>query len=194
MKEGIHTENTTDAVYGGTELDMVNNLSVINIIDQCKITLKNDEKIIAYSRRKSNIAAGASMMLFGSMAGIDLFRYLLKTNLAGTILSIVLSITIVFMGIRLVFHIKKQLVLVTNFRVILSKINCLGSYISSCTELTIREIKKATSFRRVSYHLKHKGMGMVLIKLISGKSVLLPTLYCGDIVTEAINREVKKWL
>ena len=178
--------------YGDTVLDITDDPSTINVLAKSKISIDNDERIIAYSRRKPNFAAGTAMMFVGIVAGIDLFRYFLLTNLAGALLSFTLCTAIVFLGIRLVFYAKRQLVFVTNFRIILSRIDCLGRYAAPCTELKIQDIINAKNLKNASHYLNRKSTGEILIRLISGKSILLPKFYCGDIVAEAINREVSK--
>lgn len=149
------------------------------------------EMVREFSYRKPAIWTGLFLVFAGVVVLVDIITHFLFRGLVWSIPFLILCLIQIYLGIRLAILVRREYVFVTSRRVVYQKMNLWGKPAANARSVLISDIACAHLFKRAVMFQAQSGGGDLLLKLKSNKKWLLPALYHGEYVTEAIASELK---
>ena len=158
---------------------------------QVEELLYSDELLISVTNRKPLFISGLFCVIIGILFSVQASFYLLATHHYWGIPIVLFSIVIIWVGFRLVFFIRKEIVFVTNQRIAHIKVDFSGRGFQVPFSIPLSEIAKVHLYRDTILFRSFKSQyGDIIVKRKNGSSYLVPTLMDSVLVFEIITAEL----
>lgn len=172
---------------GGIGSQLAGQPQAVQALAASGVVLEPGEELHAFSQRKPFRVLGLACILVGGYSALNI---LLAYYSAALIPVVIGGAVLVWFGVWQAFLACRQYVFATNRRVIHTKTDILGRTNGKPLLAAITDLEAVKAMRRWAMFTAKSGVGDLILKKHDGKIVLLPTLYQGDLVAQAIKRGI----
>lgn len=183
--------NKAEEYTGGIALS--DDTSAKTVFVGAGVKLQKSESVVAYSRRKPNIALGVFLIALCLETIISCFRFHYSTRYPVLFAVLLLCSAVgLYEGVYLALFVKNRYVFVTDRRILYTGVSLLGKTGKKVWTLDLHEIERAKKMKSSLMITQKKDSCEVILYLKSQKTKVIPKLYWGDVVVDAINRGAVK--